>query len=71
MKMKYALCAMLACFASPVALGQTVSVNYNHSQDFTGYHPYIWAINNIEQILGMEKRIKSHFKPETYLYYKA
>ena len=50
MKMKYALCAMLACIASAVALGQTVSVNYNHSQDFTQYHTYIWASNNANQI---------------------
>ena len=34
MKIKYALCAMLACIASAVALGQTVSVNYNKSQEF-------------------------------------
>jgi hypothetical protein len=50
MKMKYALCAMLACMASMVALGQTVSVNYNKSQDFTQYHTYIWASNNANQI---------------------
>jgi hypothetical protein len=50
MKMKDALCAMLACIASAVALGQTVSVNYNHSQDFTQYHTYIWASNNANQI---------------------
>jgi hypothetical protein len=50
MKTKFALCAMLACIASAVALGQTVSVNYNHSQDFTQYHTYIWASNNANQI---------------------
>jgi Domain of unknown function (DUF4136) len=50
MKTKYALCAMLACIASAVALGQTVSVNYNHSQDFSQYHTYIWASNNANQI---------------------
>jgi hypothetical protein len=50
MKMKYVLCAMLACIASAVAVGQTVSVNYNHSQDFTQYHTYIWASNNANQI---------------------
>jgi Domain of unknown function (DUF4136) len=50
MKMKFALCAMLACIASAVALGQTVSVNYNKSQDFSGYHTYIWASNNANQI---------------------
>jgi hypothetical protein len=50
MKMKFALCAMLACIASTVAVGQTVSVNYNHSQDFSQYHTYIWASNNANQI---------------------
>ena len=50
MKMKYAVCAMLACIASAVAFGQTVSVNYNHSQDFSQYHTYIWASNNANQI---------------------
>ena len=50
MKMKYVVCAMLACIASAVALGQTVSVNYNHSQDFSQYHTYIWASNNANQI---------------------
>ena len=50
MKTKSALCAMLLCIASAVALGQTVSVNYNKSQDFTQYHSYIWASNNANQI---------------------
>jgi Domain of unknown function (DUF4136) len=50
MKTKFALCAMLACIASAVAFGQTVSVNYNHSQDFSQYHTYIWASNNANQI---------------------
>jgi len=50
MKTKSALCAMLLCIASAVALGQTVSVNYNHSQDFSQYHTYIWASNNANQI---------------------
>src|SRR5271163_5218715 len=50
MKTKYVLCAMLACIASAVALGQTVSVNYNKSQDFSQYHTYIWASNNANQI---------------------
>jgi Domain of unknown function (DUF4136) len=50
MKIKYVLCAMLACIASAGAVGQTVSVNYNHSQDFSQYHTYIWASNNANQI---------------------
>ena len=50
MKMKYALCAMLACIASAVALGQKVSVNYNKSQSFSQYHTYTWATDNANQI---------------------
>ena len=50
MKTKYALCAMLACIASAVALGQQVSVNYNKSQNFSQYHTYIWASDNANQI---------------------
>jgi hypothetical protein len=50
MKMKYALCAMLACLTSVVALGQTVSVNYNKSQNFSQYHTYAWATDNANQI---------------------
>ena len=50
MKTKYALCAMVACIASAVALGQTVSVNYNSSQSFSQYHTYTWGSNNANQI---------------------
>lgn len=50
MKAKYALCAMLACMVSAVALGQQVSVNYNRSQSFSQYHTYAWASNNANQI---------------------
>jgi hypothetical protein len=50
MKTKFALCAMLVCLASAIAVGQTVSVNYNHSQSFAAYHTYTWASNNANQI---------------------
>jgi hypothetical protein len=50
MKIKFALCAMLVCLVSAIAVGQTVSVNYNHSQSFSGYHTYAWASNNANQI---------------------
>jgi hypothetical protein len=50
MKIKFALCAMLACIASSAAIGQTVSVNYNKSQDFSQFHTYVWASNNANQI---------------------
>ena len=41
---------MLACLASAVTLGQTVSVNYNRSQSFSQYHTYTWASDNTNQI---------------------
>ena len=50
MKTKFALCAMLMCIASAVAVGQQVSVNYNHSQSFSGYHTYAWGSNNANQV---------------------
>jgi len=50
MKTKYALCAMLLCIASAVALGQQVSVNYNRSQSFSQYHTYAWGGDNANQI---------------------
>ncbi len=50
MKAKYVLCAMVVCVTSAVAFGQQVSVNYNHSQSFSGYHTYAWGSNNANQI---------------------
>jgi methyltransferase-like protein len=50
MKTKLALCAMFMCVTSAIAVGQTVSVNYNHSQSFSGYHTYAWGSNNANQI---------------------
>jgi hypothetical protein len=49
-KIKFAVCVMLMCITSAFATGQTVSVNYNHSQSFAGYHTYAWASNNANQI---------------------
>src|SRR6201994_2046669 len=50
MKTKLAFCMMLACITSAVAAGQQVSVNYNHSQSFSGFHTYAWGSNNTNQI---------------------
>ena len=50
MKTKLALCALTICLISTVALGQQVSVNYNHSQSFTGYHTYAWATDNANKV---------------------
>jgi hypothetical protein len=38
------------CITSAVAMGQQVSVNYNHSQSFSTYHTYAWGSNNANQI---------------------
>jgi Domain of unknown function (DUF4136) len=50
MKVRFAFCAMIVCIASAVAAGQQVSVNYNHSQSFSGFHTYAWGSNNQNQI---------------------
>jgi hypothetical protein len=50
MKTKFALCTMILCIASAVAIGQQVSVNYNHAQSFAQYHTYAWGSNNANQI---------------------
>ncbi len=50
MKTRLALCALLACIASTIAVGQQVSVNYNHSQSFSQFHTYAWASNNANKI---------------------
>jgi Domain of unknown function (DUF4136) len=49
MKTKFAL-AVLLSITSAIAIGQTVSVNYNHSQSFSAYHTYAWGSNNTNQI---------------------
>jgi hypothetical protein len=50
MKTKFALCTMIVSIASAVAVGQQVSVNYNHGQSFSQYHTYAWGSNNTNQI---------------------
>ncbi len=44
------LVAMLVCLACSIAVGQQVSVNYNHNQSFSQYHTYAWGGNNTNQI---------------------
>jgi hypothetical protein len=41
---------MLVCIISTIAVGQQVSVNYNHSQNFTQYHTYAWASDNANKV---------------------
>jgi hypothetical protein len=50
MKTRLAWCAMLVCIASTIAVGQQVSVNYNHSQSFTQFHTYAWGSDNANQV---------------------
>ena len=50
MKLKFALCATVLSIASTIALGQQVSVNYNHSQSFALFHTYAWGSDNANQI---------------------
>jgi Domain of unknown function (DUF4136) len=44
------LVAAAVCLASPMAVSQQVSVNYNHDQSFAQFRTYAWAINNPNQI---------------------
>ncbi|MFZ1134158.1 MAG: DUF4136 domain-containing protein [Candidatus Korobacteraceae bacterium] len=50
MKTNIAICALLLCFASTIAIGQQVSVNYDHNANFSQYHTYAWGSNNKNQI---------------------
>jgi hypothetical protein len=50
MNRKLALCVMLVCITSAIAVGQQVSVNYNHSQSFTAFHTYAWGPENANQV---------------------
>jgi Domain of unknown function (DUF4136) len=50
MKTRYALFAMVVSITSAIAVGQQVSVNYNHNQSFAQYHTYAWGTNNANQI---------------------
>src|SRR5271169_3406816 len=50
MKTTIAICALLLCVASTVAVGQQVSVNYDHNASFAQYHTYAWGSNNKNQI---------------------
>jgi hypothetical protein len=49
-KTKFALCTMLVCIVSAIAVGQQVSVNYNHSQSFSGFHTYSWGSDNANKV---------------------
>jgi hypothetical protein len=50
MKARVALCALIVCITSTIAVGQQVSVNYNHSQSFSQFHTYAWGSDNANKI---------------------
>jgi hypothetical protein len=50
MKMKYAFCASLVFLLGTCAMGQQVSVNYNHNANFSQYHTYAWGSDDKNKI---------------------
>jgi len=50
MKTRFAISAMLLCIAATVAVGQQVSVNYDHNASFAQYHTYAWGSNNANEV---------------------
>lgn len=50
MNARLALCALAITTFSTIAAAQQVTVNYNHSQSFAGYHTFAWGGNNANQI---------------------
>ena len=46
MKMAIATCELLLCIASTIAVGQQVSVNYDHNASFSQYHTLACGSNN-------------------------
>lgn len=50
MKTSVALLALAVCLVSINAVGQQVSVNYDHSQSFSQFHTYAWGSNNANQV---------------------
>jgi hypothetical protein len=50
MKTKFALLMVTLCSIAAVAVGQTVSVNFNKSQSFSQFHTYAWGSDNANQV---------------------
>lgn len=48
--MKQLLSLLVMTMVPMAVLAQQVSVNYNHSQDFSQYHTYAWGSNNTNQV---------------------
>ena len=76
MRIKLVMFAMLACITSTMAVGQTVSVNYNRSQSFSQYHSYAWGSNNTNQIQNSifaqvaQQSIDTHYRARVCKGYK-
>jgi hypothetical protein len=50
MRTRLALCVVLVCITSTIAIGQQVSVNFNHSESFAQYHTYAWGSDNANKV---------------------
>jgi len=50
MKIRLFSMSIFALVLAAPLWGQTVSVNYNHSQDFTQFHTYAWEVNDPNRI---------------------
>ena len=50
MKTKIAFCMVMLCSSIAVAVGQTVSVNYNQNQSFSQFHTYAWGSENANKV---------------------
>lgn len=50
MKTRVTTGAIAVCLMATFAAGQQVSVNYNHSQSFAGFHTYAWGPENANKV---------------------
>jgi Domain of unknown function (DUF4136) len=50
MKTKFALLVVMLCSTVAVAVGQTVSVNFNKDQSFSQFHTYAWGPDNANKV---------------------
>jgi hypothetical protein len=50
MKTRVTMCAVAVSLIATFAAGQQVSVNYNHSQSFAGFHTYAWGTDNANKV---------------------
>ena len=50
MKTRFAIVRDGCLLTSTIAVGQEVSVNYNHNQSFANFHTYAWGSDNANEI---------------------